>query len=541
MQKKNLFALVLAIVMAVSVLGACGAPAATPTPAAPAPSAAPEATVAPPAPGATFKDTVVIGYSSEPDNFNPYGGIGPAKDVSAFATWEMLIYIDINTNELTGVLADSWTDVNKDGTVWDIKIKPDVKFHNGMTMSSEDVKFTWEYAGTGGTGGSDIVQPIAAYKFVDSIEIIDELTARFNLNAGVYDFPTYMETMVLCKEAYDTLPKEEAELIGSGPYYINAAMRQPGVQWGLTRFEDFHGDLANHPTKNIVFKVLPDTNTRIAALEAGEIDLLTDIDASFYSMLDSNPNIELHSRPSGMVYYLGFNYHNVYDEIDDLDLRKAMAYLVDKNAIIQVAFNGEIGAVPSDNFCPPSGLGYASVNNPYSYNLDAAKAILEPMGITPANPLKLTVATYAPQIVEVMQATFAPAGIELTIKPVDLNNWSSFKREGKDYDIFIDYVGYRGALMYNFERFFATGGSAGALMGYTSIKYQPLHDSIMSAGSLDNMLVEFAGLQQWVLDELPLYPLLIKTMISAETAALEGFSPSISADRTYVANVRIPQ
>ena len=541
MQKKRLSALVLALVMAVSILGACGTPPApTPAPVANTPDSGAPATVAPPAAGASYKETVTIGYSSEPDNFNPYGGIGPAKDVSAFATWEMLIYIDINTNELTPVLAESWADTNSDGMIWDITLRPNVKFHNGMTMSAEDVKFTWEYAGTGGTGGSEVVQPIAAYRFVDNIEVIDELTVRFNLNAAVFDFPTYMETMVLCKEAYDTLPREEAELIGTGPYYINTALRKPGVEWVVSQFADYR-DLSNHPTKNIVFKVLPDTNTRIAALEAGEIDLLTDIDASFYDMLSSNPNIELHSRPSGMVYYLGFNYHNVYDEIDDLPLRQAMAYLVDKEAIIAVAFNGDIGAVPSDNFCPTSGFGYAPVNNPYSYNLDAAKAILEPMGITPANPLKLTVATYAPQIVEVMQATFAPAGIELTIKPVDMNNWSSFKREGKDYDIFIDYVGYRGALMYNFERFFATGGSAGALMGYTSIKYQPLHDSIMNAGSLDNMLVEFVGLQQWVLDELPLYPLLIKTMISAETATLEGFSPSISADRTYVASVRIPQ
>ena|GEM_PF-958551 len=548
MKKRNLVALILTLAMSVSILGACNSS----TPAPPASETKPAETTenasdtkpedVPVNQDVSYRDTVTVGFATEPDKFNPYGGIGPAKDVSAYATYSMLLYIDINTLELVGDLATSWEDANSDGTVWEVKLKEGVQFHNGMTMTAEDVKFTWEYAGSGGTGGSDIVQPIAAYRLVDDIEVVDDATVRFNLNTPVYDFPTYLETYILSKEAYETLPREEADLIGTGPYYLNTEKRQPGVSWTITQFENYHGDLSEHPTKNIVFRVLPDINTRIAALQAGEVDLLTDIDASFWSMLENDPTIELQSRPSGMVYYLGFNFHNVFDELEDLELRKAMAYAVSKDAIIQVAFNGDIGAVASNNFCPPSGLGYvAGLEDPYEYNPEAAKEILAGLGYTPENPLELQVATYAPQIAETMQATFAEVGIKLNIKVVDMNNWSSFKREGQDYDIFIDYVGYRGALMYNFERFFAEGGSAGALCGYTSINYQPLHEKTMNAGSYDNMLTEFAGLQSWVLEDLPLYPMLIKNMISAETATLEGFSPSISNDRTNISKIRVPE
>jgi len=541
MQKKNLFALVLALVMAVSILGACGGPAATPTPAAPTPDSGAPATVAPVLAG--FEETVYTCASSEPETYSPYGSLGASKNYTVYQTFENLAYIDLKTGEILPRLATSWVDAHGDASAWDITLKEGVTFHNGMEMTAEDVKFTWEYAGSGGTG--NVVEAIAAMDFVDNIEILDTYMVRFNLKAPMLDFPTYLESMILSKGAYDTLPQEQAEIIGTGPYYIDLSLESRAVQWGITRYDDYHGGVEGYETKHIIFKVLPDLNTRVAAIQTGEIDFTIDLSASFYDTLTADPNVTVKVGPGANVFYIGYNYHSVFDVEDDLPLRQAIAYGVDKEAIVNIAWNNGIGATVHDNFCSPSMLGYdASVSDPYGYNPDAAREILEGMGYTQSNPLKLTLAHYAgatTQVAEVFQVLMSDIGIEVTLRQVDSTNWSLFKREGKDYDLFIDYAGYKAGLLTNFSRFFADGGSAGALFGYASPEYMAMQQKVLDGSTYEEMLAKYVELQQWIVDTMPMYPIAVGNVIAGMRSDVIGFEPSTSAAKTDITFVCVPK
>jgi ABC-type dipeptide transport system, periplasmic component len=541
MQKKRLSALVLALVMAVSILGACGTPAPTPAPVANTPDSGASSTDAPTPAG--YEEIVYTCHISEPDSYNPYGSIGAAKNYTVYQTFENLAYIDLKTGEILPRLATSWVDANGDALAWDITLKEGVTFHNGMEMTAEDVKFTWEYAGSGGTGG--VVEAIAANDFVDNIEILDTYKLRFNLKSSMLDFPTYLESMILCKGAYDTLPKEQAEIIGTGPYYIDMSLLKPGVEWGISRYDGYHGGMEGHETKQFIFKVLPDLNTRVAALQTGEIDFTIDLSASFYETLMADPNVTVKVGPGASVYYIGFNYHNAFDVEDDLALRQAIAYGVDKEAIVNISWNNGIGATVHDNFCSPSMLGYdASITDPYAYNPDAARAILEGMGYTQSNPLKLRLAHYSgatTQVAEVFQALMSEIGIEVTLRQIDSTNWSAFKRDGKDYDIFVDYAGYKAGLLTNFSRFFADGGSAGALYGYASPDYMAMQAKVLEATTYEDMLTEYAALQQWIVDTLPMYPIAVGNVISGMRSDVIGFEPSTSAAKTDITFVCAPE
>ena len=107
---------------------------------------------------------------------------------------------------------------------------------------------------------------------------------------------------------------------------------------------------------------------------------------------------------------------------------------------------------------------------------------------------------------EVIQANLAQAGVNVTLRLIDDTNWVTFKSAQEGYDIFLDYASYRGALLYNFNRFLYRGGSSN-LFGFGSDEYETMQDKVTAQTSWEGMLVEFANLQQWVADNAPLFPL----------------------------------
>jgi peptide/nickel transport system substrate-binding protein len=184
-------------------------------------------------------------------------------------------------------LAESWQ-VSPDGRVYDFTLRRGVKFHNGDTMTSEDVKFSFErYRGASAKALKDRVA---------AVETPDALHVRFRLRNPWPDFLTFYTA---ASGAGWIVPKKYVEKvgedgfkkapIGAGPYKFVSFT--PGVELVMEAFEGYWRKTPN--VKRLVFKVISDESTRLAALKRGEIDVVYSIRGELAEEMQRTPGVTL--------------------------------------------------------------------------------------------------------------------------------------------------------------------------------------------------------------------------------------------------------
>jgi len=184
-------------------------------------------------------------------------------------------------------LAESWQ-VSADGRVYDFTLRKGVKFHNGEPLTSEDVKFSFErYKGAAAKTLKDRVA---------AVETPDALHVRFRLKNPWPDFMTFYTA---ASGAGWIVPKKYVEKvgddafkkapIGAGPYKFVSFT--PGVELVMEAFEGYWRKTPN--VKRLVFKVVSDESTRLAALKRGEIDVVYSIRGELAEELQRTPGLTL--------------------------------------------------------------------------------------------------------------------------------------------------------------------------------------------------------------------------------------------------------
>jgi len=465
----------------------------------------------------TYAETFVIANHADLDSADPYGSNSSAMKVFTNITFDLGTFNNPDTGEIEPRLCTEWTDVNGDGMSWDFKLRDDVVFHDGSKFTAEDMKFTWEYTAA---GAGNVINGNANAIYVDSIEVIEPYLVRFNLTTTMFDWPSYMEQKIYSKTAFDNMPAEKAGYIGSGPYMYAEDKHISGVSFTAVRNENYWGGVENYASKNIVFKVLPEADTRVAALQSGEVDMIYgDLPASYFSILSADSNLNVLTRTGSNSYYMGFNHRKAL--FQDLTVRKALSMAISREDIEAVAMLDGIGGIANDNFCISTGAGYSPDAHAPAYDYEAADKMLKDAGKTGLT-LTLGHTSSTKSIAEVVQANLEMLdSIEkVTLRQVDSTNWTAFKR-GDEFDLFTDYAGYQGALIYNYNRFFNTKGSSN-FYNYSSADYDALEAEVLGAGSYENMIVKFADLQQFVVEDLPICPLVVGNQIGATRKGVEG-------------------
>ena len=504
---KKFFAFALALAMVLS-LCACGGNEPAPTQ---EQSAGPEITAE-----TKYADTVIAGVTADLLSGDPYGDTTPRTEYITNMTFNTVVYVNPDTGEIEPELAKSW-DHNDDNTEWTFYLQEGVTFVNGDKLTAEDVKFTYEYAANL-NGATNVVKTFTAGSYAESVEVLDDYTIKFVLKNPMPDFPSYMEMKVYSKNAIETMGHAAGSEIGTGPYYLDKQMTVSGQQFVVSRNDNYWENMDPYKTEHIVFKIYGDENALVAAAQAGEVDFARLENFAVYNTLDSDPNLTVETKTGCASYYMCFNYGTKTCDWNNVELRQALCQIIDHNAIEAISLEGGVGGTVSHNFCAPSGLGYSANTTPFEYNPEAGAATLKAAGVT---ELKLIYAASTKKQAEVIQSCLEQAGIHCNIQEIDTTNWVTFKAAQDGYDIFTDYCTYRGALLYNYNRFLYTGGSSN-VFGYSSKEYEAVQDAVSAQTSWEDMLVKFADLQQWVIDNVPIFPLCYANQMQAKLNSVGG-------------------
>jgi peptide/nickel transport system substrate-binding protein len=190
-------------------------------------------------------------------------------------------------NPMAPSLAESWT-ASKDGLTYEFKLRKNVKFHNGDPVTAEDVKFSFErYRGSAAKTLKDRVA---------AVEVPDPGHVRFRLKNAWPDFLLFYTT---ASGAGWIVPKKYVEKVGdegykkapvgAGPYkYVSFT---PGVELVMEAFDQYWRKTPH--VKRLVFKVIPDESTRLAALKRGEVDAVYSIRGELAEELQRTPGLTL--------------------------------------------------------------------------------------------------------------------------------------------------------------------------------------------------------------------------------------------------------
>ena len=288
-------------------------------------------------------------------------------------------------------LAVSWRAVQP--TLWRFELRKGVKFHDGASFSADDVVFSLNRARG---DGSDVRSQLASIK---DVRAIDAYTVELETSSPNPILPDLITNILIlnklwCETNGATKPVDRRKGIenaasfranGTGPFRVRE--RQPGVRTVLGRHALWWDKLESN-LDEVVFQPIGNDGTRVAALVAGDVDVIDPLPVQDVARLRSIPALKVQEGPESRIIFLGFDHKR--DEIQgsnikgknplkDLRVRKAMYHAINVPALKTSVMRG--AAVPTGSMISPGIRGYVKeLDQPLPFNVELSRKLLADAG-----------------------------------------------------------------------------------------------------------------------------------------------------------------
>jgi peptide/nickel transport system substrate-binding protein len=356
-----------------------------------------------------------------------------------------LVRPDANGGTPVPDLATKW-DISADGKTYTFSLRPGVKWHNGDPFTADDVKFTFDLM-LDKKSNSAFINNLGPFT---SADIVDPMTVKLNLSSPYAPMLTMLayNVMIVPKKVLQgqdiNQPVEFIKNpIGTGPYKWKEFVSGDHVT--LVANPDYW----DGPPKigTVVYKILPDLNTQVAQLRAGQIDVVM-LEPSQVDALQNVPNVVINAASQTNYQYLSINNSNPL--FADKNVRQALAYALDRDTMVKSVLRGK-GTVGNGPISPPMGWAYPQDVKPFPYDTKKAQDLLAQAGwqlqggklMKGGQPFKFAILldvgnpTRKDQAL-VAQQTYQKLGMDVSIDSQDFNTW--YDRTGKSqYDMFVAY------------------------------------------------------------------------------------------------------
>lgn len=409
-------------------------------------------------------------------------------------------------------LVENYRQINE--TVWEFKLRPNVKFHDGGYLTSRDVKASFERGPR--VGGL----PRILLETVKAVEIVDDFTFRLILKypfAPIIAHLAHPSTAIIPAWVAEKFPNVTIDdvkyIVGTGPYkFVEFKKLERTV---LEAFDEYWGE---KPTvKRIEWIPVPDDSTRIAYLEAGTVDVATHIPPHMVTTLKAK-GFNIVQIPSTRIIYIGIN----VERINDIRVRQAMNFAVDKNSIVKAILEGagSIATAP----IPPAVFGYTKLE-PYTYDVDKARQLIREAGWEGREILFIT-----PQgrylrdreIADAIRAYLEQIGLRVKVEVMEWASYIQRVTTQKDFDIFL--LGWSTVTLdadYGLYSLFRAGAPFNR-MQYNNTRVNELLDKARVESDPQKRLQLYAEAQRIIWEEAPWIFLHYEDIIVASKQGLVG-------------------
>jgi peptide/nickel transport system substrate-binding protein len=345
--------------------------------------------------------------------------------------FEALVFINPHTLRADSRLAVSW-ETSGDGLTANFKLRPGVKWHDGAPFTADDVVFSINRV-----KDSAIASPFEPeLAQVATVEAIDPQTVRMGLTAPTPGLLANLATVdIVSKESAD---KIDTHPVGTGPFrFVNWV---PGDHISVERFDEYYE--AGRPRLSAIeWKVMPDSQTRLAALEAGAVHLVALAGGRDVKQAQTMSQVQVITTPPYVIYE-NFNINTRRPPFNDKRVRQALAYAFDRNAYAKTVWFGFAQA--TINPVAPQMPSYLpSSATLYPFDLDKASSLLREAGFSKANPLKMEILSIVgfdslKDMALLLQDNLNRLGHNVTVRELEAPVWYDRFVTKTDFDITVD-------------------------------------------------------------------------------------------------------
>lgn len=365
----------------------------------------------------TDQDTVVISLASDLESLDPIIISTIVTNEVMSNAYESLVNYDLQGNVEPGI-AKEWT-YDEDTLTYTITLRDDVYFHDGTLLTADDVAFSLEL-------GRQTGRFSLSCNYIDTIEVIDPTTLKVKLTTNYSPFLYFVAINldIICKATYEEYGDLSQVENGTGPYRM--VEYTPGDRVVFEAFDQYYGE--KPAIQNLIFKIIPDANTQMLALENGEINLSRDFSMNNIDNILANPQLDIYSGESGNVYYVGMN--QSFEPFQDVRVRQAINYAIDREFIMEVCEEGY--AEPANSIANKGMLGYTEDATYYEYNPEKARELLAEAGYADGLTIPSILCREGKfkSAAEVIQEDLAAVGITTEIDVRDANGFSDDFKKG---------------------------------------------------------------------------------------------------------------
>ncbi|MBX6743836.1 MAG: ABC transporter substrate-binding protein, partial [Acetobacteraceae bacterium] len=344
--------------------------------------------LAAPASAQKGNDTLDIGIGGSVTSVDPHFYNASPNNSLSMHIFDRLVERDARARPYPG-LAESWRVVSD--TVWEFKLRPGVKWHDGRDFTADDVAFTVQRApnvpgSPGGFGGF--------LRAIQRVEVVDPLTVRFHTAQAHPLLPTELASVaIISRHAGEGASTEDYNsgkaAIGTGPYRFVAY--QAGDRTELARNDAyFRGP---EPWARVNYRFIANDGARTAALLAGDVDLIDQVPSTDLAKLKREPKVTLSQIQGLRLIYLAMDHSRrgnlpfvtdnegkpiAKNPFDDLRVRRALSIAINRQALSERIMEGT--ASPTGQWLPEGTFGYNPEVTPPRFDPDAAKKLLAEAG-----------------------------------------------------------------------------------------------------------------------------------------------------------------
>ena len=316
-------------------------------------------------------------------------------------------------------LAESWT-VSPDQLAWTFHLRRGVTFHDGSPFTADDVVYSYRRIIDEKLANADKLSAVSGITASDKSTVIITLkqpTPNLLTNLGGFKGLAIVQRRNVESGEIATHP------VGTGPFAFQS--QKSGDSITLEANPTYWAGAPK--VSGVTFRFISEPSTALSALQAGEIDWTDSIPAQRVAQLKDDDSITLATTPSIDYWYLALN--EARAPWHDVRVRQAIAYAIDRDAIVQAT---SYGTAVANQLAIPKGNPWYTPYDTYRHDIERAKGLLRDAGAAPKT-LDMLVTTEYPETVtaaQIIADNLAPLGITVNIRTVDFATWLDEQNNG---------------------------------------------------------------------------------------------------------------
>ena len=377
-----------------------------------------------PAPGGK----VVFGMTQDLASLDPHVDTDAGTRDVVFNLYEGLVKPS-STGEMIPAVASDYK-ISDDAKTYTFTLRDGIKFSDGTPVTTDDVKYSLErYAEN--QGDSSAFSNIADISAKDGKIVL-------TLKEADAELLPLMDVAIIPQKNQDPAKSP----IGTGPFKFESYT--PGEGICMTRNENYWQEGLPY-LDEVDFKFVPDVETEFMDLQAGTIDIMKYMTSDQIETLGADSNYNIVEGSMNLVQ--GLYLSSSYEPLSKPEVRQALSYAIDRDAINQFLFNGKSKVIGTHMIPAMSSLYNKECDGVYTHDIEKAKELLKAAGYENGFDLTITVPNSYQQHIDtatIIKEQFAEIGVNVTLNPVEWSDWLQNTYRGGNFQATV--IGFDGTL-----------------------------------------------------------------------------------------------